>query len=121
MVSNAKILKGNDVEIDSVNPILNKSSKTISKSRDRFSYVMEQNVVNGDTILVSILYPVYSKNQLKINPKATVSKIKSFVVIRDNTIKEDDLKEDNYFKSSTFVIKGQFNGDFIDPKNRNCF
>jgi hypothetical protein len=120
IVSNAQPLRvsklASKAEIDSINPSFNKLSSALSIQIESYNYVLEQKVKSGDTILSSISYPVYSKDQIKKNPKVSASDIKSFVVIRDSNIKEADLKDDNYFKSPTFVVKGQFDGAYIDEE-----
>lgn len=83
-----------------------------------YNYVVEQQInKQGDTILSSISYPVYSKSEIKKNPKASASDLTSYVIIRDSGITEKMLKEDKYFTDSTFAIKGLFDGSLISDEN----
>jgi hypothetical protein len=118
IIDNAQVMKGgtemSDSDLDSlmggkIKTLKGSPLKLISYS---YNYVRQEKTKRGVTSLMSITYPVYSKNQTEKSPKAT--DLTSSVIIKDTHVTEKQLEGDQYFNDSTFVIKGQFDGSTID-------
>ena len=95
-------------------------SKVLGLKAKSYDYIEEQRInKKGDTILSSILYPIYSKTEIQKNPNASASELNCYVVIRDINVNKDMLKGDKYFTESTFSINGQFQDGKINEEYSN--
>jgi hypothetical protein len=120
VIDNAQVLKAGTAVSDSdLDSLLGGKIKALKESPLKlmsysYNYVRQEKTKRGVTSLVSITYPVYSKNQTQKSQDA--AQLPSFVVVKDAHITEKQLEGDAYFNDSTFVIKGQFSGSTIDQE-----
>ncbi|MBO0934402.1 hypothetical protein [Fibrella aquatilis] len=78
-----------------------------------YGYVMEQSVKKNDTTMSAIYYPVYPKTDSKENTIHSASGLTANIVIKDSKATEAQLKDDVYFKDSTFTFSGEFDGQLV--------